>query len=86
MNGTKQTLRELLVNLMLFFGGIFLGVLWALNPLEPSPERAAYEYRAYRHCLQAAGEMRCQMTPQDFVRYYELQRILEKENPTTQAE
>lgn len=35
------------------------------------------ELTAYRHCLLAAGMNRCKMTPQDFVRYYELKYSLE---------
>jgi len=42
-----------------------------------APDTTQSEYDAYRHCLQAAGQYRCQMTPQDFVRYYELKSLLE---------
>jgi len=35
------------------------------------------EYAAYHHCMQQAGSLGCRMTPQDFVRYYQLKDQLE---------
>lgn len=43
-------------------------------------EHNQLEYDAYRHCMQVAGQMKCSMTPKDFVRYYELKHQLEIEN------
>lgn len=38
------------------------------------------EFEAYRLCMQSASTTRCTMTPQDFVRYYELKYQLENDN------
>lgn len=46
---------------------------------EPTPP-PALEFEAYRLCMQSAGTTGCQMTPQDFVRYYELKHQLEIED------
>jgi hypothetical protein len=47
-----------------------------LSPALP-PE---LELEAYQLCMQSASTTRCQMTPQDFVRYYELKHQLENDN------
>ena len=44
----------------------------------PDTEKMQREYTAYRHCMQVAGKLQCHMTPQDFVRYYELKYKLEE--------
>lgn len=64
--------------LMMGFG------LWKLAVVATEHYRAPQisveqEYQAYRHCLQSAGQMQCRMTPQDFVRYYELKELLDEE-------
>ena len=47
---------------------------------EETRETLEDEYEAYRLCMQTAGKTRCQMTPQDFVRYYEIKRKLESDD------
>ncbi len=47
---------------------------------EPPIEKLKLELAAYRHCLDQASKMQCRMTPQDFVRYYELKYQLEAAN------
>ena len=43
-----------------------------------TPENPELELAAYRECMVQA--QRCRMTPQDFIRYYELKHQLEKEH------
>ncbi len=64
----------------LIIAGMVLGY-WFIEQLPPWPDIEAdqRELTAYRHCMQSAGKTRCQMTPQDFVRYYELKYQLEIE-------
>ncbi len=38
------------------------------------------EYDSYRLCMQMAARTNCTMTPQDFMRYYELKQALEQEH------
>jgi hypothetical protein len=68
-------------NLTFFILGISVGISGARIWYDymPTDEELAIEFTAYRHCLQEAGNMRCHMTPQDFVRYYELKNKLEAE-------
>jgi len=69
-----------------YLAGIFTGFMLALllgaiiDMQTPNIEARQLEFTAYRHCLQAAGANRCKMTPQDFVRYYELKHQLEVNN------
>ena len=62
----------------------FLAGAWSVSLYfqysEPTPAELQREYDAYRHCLQMAAQTRCQMTPLDFVRYYELKHEIEAAN------
>lgn len=67
--------------------GIMIGGLLtaagALIPYRTSSdvtEQDRSEYAAYRDCLANAGRVSCKMTPDHFVRYYELKRKLEQVN------
>ena len=73
----KMTIRDLTFML----AGALMGTAVALFMQSP-PATAAdlqIEFDAYRTCMQSAGKTRCQMTPADFVRYYEIKRILDGE-------
>lgn len=60
--------------------GVFAGLHWMGFEVWEQPRLPArLELEAYRLCMQTAGETQCKMTPQDFVRYYELKNQLEKE-------
>lgn len=71
----------------LFMGMIIGGVVTALGVwCQDVPELTVApqdEYDAYRLCMQSAGKTRCSMTPQDFVRYYEIKRQLEQSDGET---
>jgi hypothetical protein len=51
---------------------------------EETRETLQDEHDAYRLCMQSAGSTGCRMTPQDFVRYYEIKRILESDDGNPQ--
>ncbi len=76
-------------NPFLYIKGILTGIAltWIYTLLSAAPDPGLEEMQrrhdAYRLCMQSAGEMRCQMTPEDFIDYYNLQyRILQlTENP-----
>ena len=63
--------------------GALMGTAVALFMYKPPPVDLQVEFDGYRLCMQTAGKTRCKMTAQDFIRYYEIQRILnaEKETP-----
>lgn len=42
-----------------------------------TPEEMQREYDGYRMCMAMASTVQCQMTPQDFVNYYDLKYVLE---------
>lgn len=57
-----------------------LCLAFTLGVLSQRPDDAdQQEYAAYEDCLHHASSLRCHMTPQDFVRYYELKWKLEEE-------
>ena len=61
-----------------FIFGMMIGAILTLiliwYAFETNDDTLQIEYTAYRHCMQDG--YRCQMTPEDFVRYYELRAIL----------
>ena len=70
-----------LVGLSFTAGFALCLLLFAFDVLQPPPANARaerqLEFDAYRACLASAGRSGCKMTPQDFVRYYELKHALE---------
>lgn len=67
----------------MFLAGVLVGVVfagWMLTDPPPTRDELQLEYAAYRLCMQSASKTRCQMTPRDFVRYYEIKQILERAN------
>ena len=48
------------------------------------PAALRFELAAYRDCIEQA--QRCRMTPQDFIRYYELKHKLEIDDAKTNTE
>ncbi len=69
-------------NLTFMLAGALMGTAVAMFMMTPPPVDLQIEYDAYRLCMQTAGKTRCKMTAQDFIRYYEIQRILEAEKET----
>ncbi len=71
---------------MKFMIGFLLGFLvsipmWYSLPKMPDPK---LELAAYRDCMERP--QRCRMTPQDFIRYYEIKHQLEIEDVKTNTE
>ena len=68
-------------DLAIWFAGAFTGVVIfaSLTGMfsAPTPEELQREFDAHRTCMQTAGKTRCTMTVEDFVRYYELQELLD---------
>ena len=75
----KDVLFGLIVVFVIAFGFGF-GLVGADKLFSEDPEEMQRKFDAYRLCMQSAGTNRCQMTPQDFIRYYELKYQLESEN------
>ncbi|MEE8323494.1 MAG: hypothetical protein V3R57_07725 [Candidatus Bathyarchaeia archaeon] len=57
---------------------LFIGLMWAEPWIERDRERLQNELNAYRMCMLTAALHRCQMTPEDFVRYWEIKHLLEE--------
>ena len=57
------------------FGTIVTIGFYAIQP--QTPEEMQQEYDGYRMCMQMASKVQCQMTPRDFVNYYDLKYALE---------
>lgn len=66
----------MLVAIIAFVAGAVVGVQAMRGPYHDIDELQA-ELAGYDRCMQMAGRMRCSMTPQDFVRYYDIKRKLE---------
>lgn len=69
----------------LIVGMLIQSVACLYFDVQPAPTRAELqaEYDAYRTCMQSAGTTRCQMTPDDFVRYYKIKATLEAETDSS---
>ena len=64
-------------NALVFLVGLIVGGFLVDEMHRPDPAAQQLEFDAYRACLASAGRSGCKMTPQDFVRYYELKHALE---------
>jgi hypothetical protein len=69
-------------NFAFMLAGALIGTAFAMFMQKPPPVDLQIEFDAYRLCMQSASKTRCRMTPEDFVRYYQIKRILDAEKET----
>jgi hypothetical protein len=69
-------------DLTFMLAGALMGTAMTLFMYTPPAVDLQIEFDAYRLCMQSASKTRCRMTPEDFVRYYQIKRILDAEKET----
>lgn len=70
-----ETFKSIIEYIWGLVTGIGITILF-LYLTEPTAEEQRLTFTAYQHCMRNAGELRCHMTPDKLVEYFQIKEEL----------